>query len=118
MAYSSAATVDEYLQSLPPDRAEAVQAVRKIVLENLPDGYVETMQHGMIAYAIPLERYPDTYNKLPARSNLPCVAEAASVALSACAVYGRGGGGAFSGGMEVARVQVGHGEVVHTLSAR
>ncbi len=65
MAHSSAATVDEYLQSLPPDRAEAVQAVRKIVLENLPDGYVETMQHGMIAYAIPLERYPDTYNKLP-----------------------------------------------------
>ena len=65
MAYSAAETVEEYLQELPPDRRETIEAIRKTALENLPEGYVETMQHGMIAYAIPLERYPDTYNKLP-----------------------------------------------------
>ena len=35
------------------------------MLDNLPDGVVETMNWGMIAYEIPLERYPDTYNGQP-----------------------------------------------------
>ena len=37
----------------------------KVILDNLPDGYVERMQYGMISYAIPLETYPVTYNKQP-----------------------------------------------------
>ena len=36
-----------------------------MILENLPDGYVESMNWGMIAYEVPLETYPDTYNKQP-----------------------------------------------------
>jgi hypothetical protein len=42
-----------------------VSAVRDVVLRNLPDGYRESMAFGMIGYGIPLERYPDTYNKQP-----------------------------------------------------
>ena len=57
--------MEDYLQELPRERREALQAVRKVVLDNLPTGYVETMNWGMIAYEIPLERYPDTYNKRP-----------------------------------------------------
>ncbi|HEU0077638.1 MAG TPA: DUF1801 domain-containing protein [Longimicrobiaceae bacterium] len=65
MAGSSAATVEEYLQELPPERREVVSAVRDVVLRNLPEGYSESMSFGMIGYGIPLERYPDTYNGQP-----------------------------------------------------
>ena len=33
--------------------------------KNLPEGYHETMNCGMIAYEVPLEQYPRTYNKQP-----------------------------------------------------
>ncbi len=65
MARSAAATVDEYLAELPDDRAEVVQAVRDVVLANLPAGYVETMNWGMISYELPLGRYPATGNGQP-----------------------------------------------------
>lgn len=62
---SAASTVDEYLAELPDERREVVEAVRRIVLDHVPDGVEESMNFGMIAYQIPLERYPDTYNKQP-----------------------------------------------------
>ncbi|MCH2505002.1 MAG: DUF1801 domain-containing protein [Dehalococcoidia bacterium] len=62
MAKSKAETVDGYLAELPEDRRAAISAVRQVVLENLPQGYEEMMQFGMIGYVIPLERYPVTYN--------------------------------------------------------
>ena len=65
MVRSAAATVEEYLQELPPDRREDIQLVRELVLDNLPPGYVETMNWGMITYEIPLDRYPKTYNSQP-----------------------------------------------------
>ena len=62
MAKSKAETVDGYPAELPEDRRAAISAVRQVVLENLPQGYEEMMQFGMIGYVIPLERYPVTYN--------------------------------------------------------
>ena len=63
MVSSKAATVAEYLAALPEDRRADVQQVREVILANLPDGFEECMQYGMIGYAIPLERFPDTYKK-------------------------------------------------------
>ena len=65
MVQSTASTVEEYLAELPPDRREAVSALRRVILDNLPDGYVECMQYGMIGYVVPLERHPVTYNGQP-----------------------------------------------------
>lgn len=65
MVQSKAATVEEYLEELPQERREVVSAVREVVLANLPEGYEETMNWGMICYEIPLSRYPVTYNKQP-----------------------------------------------------
>jgi hypothetical protein len=65
MATSKAATVEDYLDELSDDRRKAIAAVRKIILKNLPKGYVETMEWGMISYQIPLKTYPETYNKRP-----------------------------------------------------
>ena len=62
---SSAQTVEEYLDDLPPERLEAIETVRETILANLPDGYEEAMNWGMITYQVPLSRYPDTYNKQP-----------------------------------------------------
>ncbi|WP_165245429.1 DUF1801 domain-containing protein [Paludisphaera soli] len=65
MARSRAATVEAYLAELPESRRAVVAAIRDLILENLPDGYREAMNWGMISYEVPLERYPDTYNKQP-----------------------------------------------------
>jgi hypothetical protein len=65
MATSTAATVQEYLDELPEDRAAVVALVRDLVKANLPSGYVEGMLYGMITWMVPLETYPDTYNGKP-----------------------------------------------------
>lgn len=65
MVKSKATTVEEYLQELPPEKHHVIAQVRDVILENLPPGYVETMNWGMISYEIPLKRYPNTYNGKP-----------------------------------------------------
>ena len=39
--------------------------VREVILKHLPVGYEEAINWGMITYQVPLETYPDTYNKKP-----------------------------------------------------
>lgn len=62
---SQATTVQEYLAEVPDDRLEAIEAVREVILENLPEGFEEAVNWGMITYQVPLSRYPNTYNKKP-----------------------------------------------------
>ncbi|MGP1345220.1 MAG: iron chaperone [Phycisphaerales bacterium] len=59
---SKAATVQEYIASLPPDRAHAVEALRKVIKKNLKGGYAEGMSYGMIGYAVPHSIYPRGYH--------------------------------------------------------
>lgn len=65
MQKSSAKTVKEYLDRLPTEKSRVLSEVRKVVRKNLPKGYKETLNWGMISYEVPLSRYPDTYNKEP-----------------------------------------------------
>ena len=65
MVKSKATTVKEYISELPEERTSDIKAVRNLITDNLPKGYVETMQYGMITYVIPIDRYPNTYNGLP-----------------------------------------------------
>jgi hypothetical protein len=62
---SEANTVNEYLKSLPEERRKAISAVRKVILKNLPAGFEESMNYGMISYQVPLGIYPNTNNKQP-----------------------------------------------------
>jgi hypothetical protein len=64
---SSAKTVDEYLSGLPPDRRTAIGAVRNVILSNLPKGYEEIMQYGMIGYVVPHSLYPAGYHCNPSQ---------------------------------------------------
>ncbi len=62
---SEATTVAGYLASLPDDRRQAMEAVREVILNHLPEGYEEAMNWGMITYQVPLAICPDTYNGQP-----------------------------------------------------
>jgi len=59
---SDATTVEGYLAELPADRRADIETVRRVILDHLPDGYEEVVQHGMLSYVVPLERSGDTYN--------------------------------------------------------
>lgn len=63
MVKSTAETREAHISGLLSERQEAVAVVRDIALNSLPEVCEEGMQHGMIRYYIPLEQYPDTYNK-------------------------------------------------------
>ncbi len=65
MVSSKAATIEQYLAELPPERRAEISRVRDVINQALPDGYREGMAWGMIGWVIPLERYPDTYNGQP-----------------------------------------------------
>ncbi len=69
---SKAATVEEYIKQLPPERQEAIRAIREVILKNLDKDYQQVMQCGMIGYVVPHSVYPDGYPSGP-RQPLPFV---------------------------------------------
>ncbi|PLX14253.1 MAG: hypothetical protein C0598_01775 [Marinilabiliales bacterium] len=62
---TKAKTVEEYIANIPDERREAIVKLRKVVLENLPEGFVEEMNYGMIGYVVPHSIYPDGYHCAP-----------------------------------------------------
>lgn len=65
---SKAVTPDEYVAQVPEERKGAMITLRKTIQENLPDGFEEGMNYGMIGYYVPHSIYPDGYHcdpKLP-----------------------------------------------------
>src|SRR4051794_29973063 len=67
---SKAATVQEYLAELPPDRREALQGVREVFLKHLDKDFEEGMAYGMIGYHVPYSVYPPGYH-CPPKQPLP-----------------------------------------------
>ncbi len=65
MASIQADSVEEYLSKLPENRKDSFLEVRKMINDNLSDGFVESVNWGMLSYEIPLEVYPETYNGEP-----------------------------------------------------
>ena len=84
---SSAPSIKDYLAALPGDRRAAVIALRKTILANLPDGYRESVSSKYLAYEVPLEVYPDTYNKRPLMY-VAVASQKGHIALHLCHVYG------------------------------
>ena len=86
---SKVKTVSEYLESLPDDRAEVVSALRMAIKKNLPKGFAETMQYGMISYVVPHTIYPAGYHTNP-KDALPFISIASQknhIAVYHMAVY-------------------------------
>jgi hypothetical protein len=89
---SKATTVAQYLAELPEERRRALEAVRRVILENLDKDYEEGMQYGMIGYYVPHRVYPAGYHCDP-RQPLPFAGLASQknhMALYLMCVYGDG----------------------------
>lgn len=73
---SEAKTVAEYISQIPTEQKDQLEQLRKSIKKNLPKGFKEIMNYGMIGYVVPHSIYPDGYHcnpKLP----LPFMALAA-----------------------------------------
>jgi hypothetical protein len=68
---SKATTVAAYLDSLPPppsappNRREAIQTVRRVILDNLDPVIQECMQYGVIGYCVPHAIWPHGHHTNP-----------------------------------------------------
>ena len=65
---SKTKTPQEYEETLPDERKQAISRLRKVILKNLPKGFTEEMSYGMIGYVVPHSIYPNGYHcdpKLP-----------------------------------------------------
>jgi hypothetical protein len=86
----TATSVHQYLDQLPPDRRLEVEAVRRVILDNLRGGYEEGMQYGMISYFVPHRLFPAGYHCDPTQP-LPfaCLGNnKAAISLHLMCVYG------------------------------
>ncbi|KQT23940.1 hypothetical protein ASG22_07900 [Chryseobacterium sp. Leaf405] len=66
-------SVDEYISKIPEERQEIFKRVFDAINDNLPKGFKQGMNYGMIGWAIPLETYPAGYHCTP-ESPLPFMA--------------------------------------------
>lgn len=58
-------TPDHYISLLPEDRIAPMEALRKVIKNNLPPGFEEAMSYGMIGYVVPHSLYPAGYHCAP-----------------------------------------------------
>ena len=63
--HSDAATVTDYVLSLPEPRRSEIERTLEIVRPAPPEGLAESMDYGMITWSVPLTVEPDTYNGKP-----------------------------------------------------
>ena len=56
---------EEYIKQLPAERQIVIQKIRERILNNLPEGFEETMSYGMLGYVVPHTLYPAGYHCTP-----------------------------------------------------
>lgn len=57
-----AGSVEEYLAKVPEERKGEFARLRKTIIENLPSGFKECINYGMVGYVIPKSIYPSGYH--------------------------------------------------------
>lgn len=86
---SKAKNVSDYLKEVPEDRAPYFKKLRDTVAKNLPKGFEECMQYGMISYVVPHSIFPDGYHCDP-KTPLPFISVASQknfIALHHMGIY-------------------------------
>lgn len=84
---STAITPLEYLSEVPEERKQIMSGLREVILANLPKGFEEIMNYGMLSYVVPHSIYPNGYHCDP-RQPLPFLSLASQKSL--IAVYHMG----------------------------
>jgi uncharacterized protein YdhG (YjbR/CyaY superfamily) len=62
---SKATTVAAYLAEVPEERQQAMKKLRSVIKKNLPKGFKEEMNYGMVGYVVPHTKYPAGYHCNP-----------------------------------------------------
>lgn len=62
---NSIVTFEKYLHLLPEDRKVGVRQLREVILNNLPEGFTETISSSMVEYVVPHSVYPAGYHCNP-----------------------------------------------------
>ncbi|MDM1521989.1 DUF1801 domain-containing protein [Empedobacter sp. 225-1] len=65
-------TLDEYFESIPPERKEAVKKIYETLKMNLPNGFEEQISYGHIGFVVSHSMYPNGYHCDPT-SPLPFI---------------------------------------------
>lgn len=58
-------TPEDYIDQVAEERQNTLKKVRKTIKNNLPQGFQEGIQYGMIGYFVPHSIYPDGYHCTP-----------------------------------------------------
>lgn len=58
-------SIAEYLEKIPEERKVPMNKLRQVILENIPDGFSEELNYGMIGYVVPHSLYPGGYHCSP-----------------------------------------------------
>ena len=56
---------EDYINQVPEERKSILRKFRETINENLPKGFEEGIQYGMIGYYVPHSIYPDGYHCKP-----------------------------------------------------
>jgi uncharacterized protein YdhG (YjbR/CyaY superfamily) len=59
-------TVDQYIAKCPAERQSVLKKLRKVITDNLPSGFHECINYGMIGYVVPHSLFPSGYHCDPA----------------------------------------------------
>lgn len=59
---TNAATVEQILESITPERKEAFTKLHKTILKNLPKGFEAAISYGGLGYVVPHKIYPAGYH--------------------------------------------------------
>lgn len=62
---SKAQTPDQYFAELPKERKAAMEELRKVIKKNIPKGFEERMNYGMVGWVVPHSLYPAGYHCKP-----------------------------------------------------
>ena len=64
---SQANSPAEYVAELSPEHRAVVKKLRQVLRKNLPKGFTETIDYGMLAYVVPHRLFPQGYHCDPSR---------------------------------------------------
>lgn len=60
-----ATSPEDYILQVPKERQNTLKRLRKTIVDNIPKGFEEGIQYGMIGYYVPHSVYPDGYHCNP-----------------------------------------------------
>ena len=87
---STASTVEEYIDTIDSKWKPIIIKLRNTIKNNLPSGFIEVMNYGMIGYVVPHSIYPNGYHVNP-KDPLPFMnigAQKNNVAFYHMGIYG------------------------------